>query len=833
MQLHEREVTLKLNSRPLRLVYLVRNREDLINAVTLYTHVWGGAANPVLPIPENETEVDTFKLVLQWIDPDYIFVPREGISLDTAKVLDELPALRRPISNQEIQKHINGPQPDLLRLSNGTLSHIGLILPHIYPNRLDESGIRLIEPSGSFSFELALQAGISTQFYQDYLVQQLAAKVLPTPHTVEELIKGSLLTARLQSPIWLTMLRTTRKWDGLNRYIIETNDEHTLCLFLDDGKDIGLATAFWNCRWIFPHNKLFLPREAFLKNIESHASLIIEFMPSIRAIFVTTPIPRGDALTLCNTLKDAFAAAGREILVKVAYRDFRFDAIPGTNSWGETLNFTRLITPDDSVRFEPPVPIGHEKTEFTFGYKAEVKFVSGRQFSMPSTQASSVLLTNDLRRIEFAESNKDNLGELWLRRDLTVRAAANGITGTALSGQECRFYIHPDDIVITRILKNAGFEVRLNDHTRYAKGFVKRFGGFERAIRLIDKQAADIISALVHHEEKQGGLYRTDIISFLVKQRGLSQKEADRVLQQKLELLLAKGLVRRGYSPHCSSCHLKEWYPLEEVREFIECRGCAENFQLPLHGLQFTYKPNELAARLVKEGGLAVLMTVTLFDQIPSSGFIQFGGELLHPGDKTNFAEVDLFWLTGNAFIVAECKSYNNIDQQGLADIRDSLEKTVDVAILINAQVVILGIVTNSFDLSELFAVVADAVQEAKERGIGVHLALNGKLHLWGSVDGTEPWKVRLEELQVDNNPLEEEWNVGESPKSYSFGGSRESYNKNVLYRWEQELGVAQVIKEQVKKTYPDFSTEDLEAFSTYLSLKQKRAEVYKRLADS
>jgi hypothetical protein len=352
-------------------------------------------------------------------------------------------------------------------------------------------------------------------------------------------------------------------------------------------------------------------------------------------------------------------------------------------------------------------------------------------------------------------------------------------------------------------------------------------------IRLIDKQAADIISALVHHEEKQGGLYRTDIISFLVKQRGLSQKEADKVLQKKLELLLAKGLVRRGYSPHCSSCHLKEWYPLEEVREFIECRGCAENFQLPLHGLQFTYKPNELAARLVKEGGLAVLMTVTLFDQIPSSGFIQFGGELLHPGDKTNFAEVDLFWLTGNTFIVAECKSYNNIDQQGIADIRDSLEKTVEVATLINAQIVVLGVVTNSFDLSELFAVVANAAQKAKDRGIGVHLALNGKLHLWGSVDGTEPWKVRLEELQVDNTPPEEEWSVGDSPKLYGFGGSRELYDKNVLHHWERELCIAQVNKEQVKKTHPDFTAEDVEAFLTYLSLKEKRAEVYKRLADS
>ncbi|AFZ27626.1 hypothetical protein Cylst_5625 [Cylindrospermum stagnale PCC 7417] len=65
MQHSEREITLNVKPRPLRLVYLVRNREDLINAVTLYTHVWGSAANAILPIPENDTETNAFKETLK------------------------------------------------------------------------------------------------------------------------------------------------------------------------------------------------------------------------------------------------------------------------------------------------------------------------------------------------------------------------------------------------------------------------------------------------------------------------------------------------------------------------------------------------------------------------------------------------------------------------------------------------------------------------------------------------------------------------------------------------------------------------------------------------
>ncbi len=46
--------SIDIQSRPLRLVYLVANREDILDAVTLYTHIWGGFANAIFPIPSNE-----------------------------------------------------------------------------------------------------------------------------------------------------------------------------------------------------------------------------------------------------------------------------------------------------------------------------------------------------------------------------------------------------------------------------------------------------------------------------------------------------------------------------------------------------------------------------------------------------------------------------------------------------------------------------------------------------------------------------------------------------------------------------------------------------------
>ena len=44
------QVTLLVTARPVRIISLVRNRDDIVRSVRLFTHLWGGAANAILPI---------------------------------------------------------------------------------------------------------------------------------------------------------------------------------------------------------------------------------------------------------------------------------------------------------------------------------------------------------------------------------------------------------------------------------------------------------------------------------------------------------------------------------------------------------------------------------------------------------------------------------------------------------------------------------------------------------------------------------------------------------------------------------------------------------------
>lgn len=799
MQTYDREVTLKLNSRPLKYVYLVRDREEFLDAVALYTQVWGGVVNVILPIPNGDAEISDFKTTLQWINPDYIFVPREGLPPQVSQVLDQLPVLLRPISRDEVQKHINGSRDDLLRLFGGVISRMETILPIIYPEGLKESKIRLIEEGTSYDFELAVQTGTPTQKFQNYLGQRLGATTYSRPTDIKELLRLSLVISKYLNPIRLTMDRTGTRFELFHSYLMMVDDPETLCIFLDDGQSIDVAAAFWNTRWSFPANKVILPKDGFLNDLESLVSLIVQFIPFIRAVYITVASTPDDATVMHENLKSVFATAGHEILIKICYSEFKFDSIIGSLYSGEKTNFTRSIGGNGSVRFAPSTPVGHTNTEFTFGYTAEVKFESGSKFFSPNTRKNSILLTNELWRIEYAENDKEDFGELWLRRDLPVRATPKGITGITLPGREACFYIHPDEVVISTQLKEAGLEVKLNKHTRYAQGLVKRLNGLGEVVSLFNNGGSEIIAALVARRAEQQGLYRDGIIAFLERNYGWGKKQINEILNQKLSPLLASGLIRRGYPLQCPNCNLQDWFSLEEISEFVECRGCAENFQTPLHGLQFTYKPNELVARLVQEGGLVVLMTAALFRKIPSStsGFIQFGGDIFRAGSKTNFAEIDLFWLAEDTLVISECKSLfvssDKADQhqtdERLADIQKSVEKNIDVAVLINARVLILSVSTNLVDLSKLFEIVDNVAPKAKENNVGLHLAINGKLFVAGDTDGVEPQRIRLDSLLVEDEPQLHEAFVGESPDHYGGTvGARGIFDIEVFERWEQEL---------------------------------------------
>ncbi|TAE60200.1 MAG: hypothetical protein EAZ76_08155 [Nostocales cyanobacterium] len=809
----QNEAILKLKPRPLRLVYLVNTTTDLKNAVTLYTHLWGGFSNAIFPVPDDTDKLILLQNALQSINPDYIFLPEQDIPENVTEMLDEFPICCLKPSSKRIEDIAN-LNDHLLGLPLETVNggkirefpHIIRVLNSIYRNPLSDTNICLISDNYTFEHEIFLQFGKPAHQYQGYLRNHLNARSISI-NSIEDLLKASLLTAIGIFTNSLSMTEMEIIYTESSGFWSVRDHEKVCNLFLYESNDINIAAIFWNYRRldIWYSNKFCLPKKDFLQNLENCISILYDFFLSIQELRIYVNLSHEEAIDLANQINTIFNKFERDIFVRVFYQNSGFDFEPGSVYSSKSIVTTREISSlDKSIRFSPVVPSGHENSNYIFGYDAEIEFASGKSFSAPFTQTSAVLLSNHIQKIKYSENSQDPLFKDWQQRKTQlVRPAEKGVTGLVYSNEECRIYLPDSEEIIARWLKSKGLFFKLNDHTRYAKGFIKRFGGFDKTRDLImsggskifmafDTDESDIKVSKLSHKSEQSGLKFSQIEGFLKQKLNLSQGDARKIVKQNLPALLKAGLLYRGYPLKCPSCGLEDWYNLEKVNEFVECNGCGENFQLEsLTSLEFAYKPNELAARFLKTGGQAVLSTAVFLSWLASSGHIQLGGEISRLDEKQSFAEIDLFILVKNILILAECKSCRVIDESKANEIIKHLEKVIETAVLVSAKVVVLGVVTTSVTC-DLYSLVSNVAQKATDKGIGVHLLLNDTFYLWGQQENvvTEQWQLNMCDLVVPEKDFPQNPNVsvGEPVRLYSWNEGDQLVNRDLLESWKQEF---------------------------------------------
>jgi hypothetical protein len=803
----------------------VNTTTDLKNAVTLYTHLWGGFSNAIFPVPDDTDKLILLQYALESINPDYIFLPEQDIPENVTEILDEFPSRCLKLSSERIEDIANWNDHLLglpLQTVNGSqireFPHIIRVLNSIYKNPLSDTNICLISDNSTFGHEIFLQFGKPSNQYQGYLSNHLNARLISI-NSIEALLKASLLTAIgiLTNSLSMTEMEilhtaSTGGWS--------IRDHEKVCnLFLYEFNDINIAAIFWNYRRLDIDyiNKFCLPKKDFLQNLEEYISILSNFFLSMQELRIYVNLLNDEAINLANQINNIFNKFDRNIFVRVFYNNSGFDFQPGSVYSSKPIVTTREISSlDKSIRFSPVVPSGHENSNYLFGYDAEIEFASGESFSAPFTQTSAVLLSNHIQQIKYSENSQYPLLKDWQQsKTQPVRPAEKGVTGLVYSNAECRIYLPESEEIIARWLKSKGLFFELNDHTRYAKGFIKRFGGFDKTRDLIMSGGAKIFRAFGtsesseinkldgnkfkhSHKSEQSGLKFSEIKGYLERELNLTRKDskntkdAKNIVEQNLPALLEAGLLYRGYALKCPHCALKDWYKLEKINEFVECNGCAENFQLDnLDKLEFAYKPNELAARFLKTGGEAVLSTEVFLSRLASYRDIQLGGDISRLGEKQSFAEIDLFILVKNVLILAECKSWRVIDESKANDIIKHLEKVIETAVLVNAKVVVLGIVTTSITC-DLHSLVSDVAQNATEKGIGVHLLLNDIFYLWGQKENEikEQWQLKVGLLVVSKEKLlhYQVVSVGEPIRQYSWDEGDQLVDRNLVESWRQEF---------------------------------------------
>jgi hypothetical protein len=357
-------------------------------------------------------------------------------------------------------------------------------------------------------------------------------------------------------------------------------------------------------------------------------------------------------------------------------------------------------------------------------------------------------------------------------------------------------HFHPPSVVAREIVAAQGIALRPNKHTTYAEGFVRRFGGVDQTMRMVRKGADQLILTLGSRDAEQWGLTSAHIAELLARRLGIERRDAFGLVDTALPQLLAAGLVRRGFGLECGHCFLRDWYALAETGELTECHGCAREFQIrTLQSLPFHYTPNELARRFLKEGGAAVLMAAAMIDQMDDSALVAFGGNLLRDAASQPFAEADLLWISRTVLGVVECKSFGTVDEAVLKDeqfrdISESLERGVNAAAAIKADVLVLALSTPA-DASEVKRMVGDMAARGRTLQVGVHLFLNGALHESGTgqpITGRDLHFVNPRALVATRPSPDEPVFVGAEvpPKPVELGAAARLLD--LQKRWDAEM---------------------------------------------
>ena len=751
--------TLNIRTRPLRFVYLVSDMNDVLKAIKLFTHLWGGAANPILPLPKNANEIECFKIALKSINPDYIIIPDNNLSTEIIRILKKEAVLYSCIADELINKCTENP----VGLQWGTELSTGVwtnslfmnkqtinifhILQTIYSNTASVPQVNIVdlEDRNDWNRCISVQQGIfSNNYKENYLKQHLKANILSYPDSVLNLIKIGFLLNNYQTPLTLTKA----KLNYLYSHFYNLPSPTRLNIFLEDACDLRVLSAFWNSNMIPRFNRLILPKKEFINQIDSCMRTILEIMPYISDLSIFAAISEQEAQNINKEIQLLFNSYQRNIIIEFNHSNFGYK-YEFYDYYCQKNTISQPIGTDKSVRLNPSTLQDINNLEFLFAYDAEIFLSSGRKIILPRNMSTAMLLSNNAETIKYYDSISKKAD---LQNISYTRGNIKEINSIIFEGGESRFYIpEAKDLIVQRI-DDSGFKIKLNKHTRYAQGFIKRFGGFKRAITLIDKLATEIISIFYDRQTMQarGGGYSTTGITFdsskhclfnrLKNKYNLPKQDCKLKKQEfkdKLEFLVKNKLLIRGYNFQCPHCNLSDWLSLNRIEDFIECRGCAESFLLPLFNVNFAYKLNDSLDKLVNTEGLAILMTANILNKIYPYSWIDFGGNLYKNTEDKNIAEVDLCCLSDDRFIIAECKSIHRVDTEKIEIKIQELQQQINnlvirIASQIECRAIFIGIITDIVDSNQILEKLQEIVEESKKSNIGIHIIINWELFLWG-----------------------------------------------------------------------------------------------------
>lgn len=272
----------------------------------------------------------------------------------------------------------------------------------------------------------------------------------------------------------------------------------------------------------------------------------------------------------------------------------------------------------------------------------------------------------------------------------------------------------------------------LSDKGKFAAAMIGRWGGLEAALgSLGDDPVYAILHAYAEPEMSSlpgislGGR-RFMTIYNMSQLTGLEERD----LVSRVDDLVERQVLRRGYALKCGRCDFAAWYGLGELDQVFVCGRCAQRqvvagptWREPAEQPNVYFDLDEVVYQTLTHDGAVTLLALGAIKQETQDFLYTPEMEIVEQGEDKPYCEVDIWSVVNGDVIVGEAKRGNRLQDA-------QAQKLARIAEAVSADVVVL-------------ATAASQWRESAVNAMGNHLSgLPTRLELLTDVAPPRPWET-------------------------------------------------------------------------------------------
>lgn len=685
-------------TRHLRYVYFVDVSypyDKLVKLLHRNQRYWGGRYNPVILVKNGNIE-EGYLEVLKYYDPDIIFYT-ERVNPEAIKKLRLFnPTGYYHLDEQPQKEDISGVDAWYLISLHDAKSNV------LMPEDIWKTASPLLD---FYRTNFGLE---SNRYESDYEITKSYNQIIIKPENFSDLNQ----IIHREKPV--NQANLSKK--NLNTSILRSLKDAPYNSFeIVIAKDKTVTTDlfyYWNRQLFQCHDIMYVTMEELLILCQDKyfGGILYDRSsePVIDVVSLSLSKEEVEQIIKDNLTPIAF---NRRFQYK-AIKQFPFKVTDGNglhqSEYGEQVAVQTLLS-QEGLLFIPKLSFTEKVSFYPQKWAVDIVIKKVAAFFQPQIKFP---LTTDTGFIVKQVNGRINTG-----RDITFfvhnQINTSGVIEIDIpSFQRLLRQLTNEPVVQGEAKKNKYMTLGLHDSSNKLSAFIKTFhSNFDDIDEYFtDKFWVDIFEELCKSEKVAG-----DSITFQeifercrelfiaagqpLDERGESYRTEENLrsgLTVKMEFLCELGIFLQGFKLKCPTCSSSFWYHIKEVDIKIACKGCLENFKLPIEP-SFSYKLSDLIKNNIfqtktqRDGNLTVIRTLV---SLAAKGYhhaFEYSPQVNLYEDyhtKSPCAEIDIACCAGGSLIIGEAKHNSN---EFRANKHKSLKSLIEVASAIYPDKVILS----------------------------------------------------------------------------------------------------------------------------------------------